>query len=127
MNKEIIIVVIVIIVVVGLDIITNKYTKKTLEILYSELNILKKYLLNESQEKAEKQIKRVKQKWRERYKVLAFYIEHDELEKVETEMVKLEANIEVEEVKDCISEIETIIFILAHIRDKEKIQIESIF
>ena len=127
MYKELIIIVVVITLIVGLDIITNKYTKETLESLYNELNILEKYILIEEKEKCIKQMKKIKQEWEKRYKILAFYIEHDELEKVETEMVKLEADIKVEEYTHCISEVKTTIFILEHIKDKEKLQLESIF
>lgn len=127
MCKELIIIVTVIAIVVGLDIITNRYTKHTLEILSRELDLLREYILEESKNKSEEQMQRIKQKWEERYKVLAFYIEHDELEKVETEMVKLEVDIEVEEFRNCISEVETIIFILEHIQEKEKIHFSSVF
>ena len=127
MYKELIIIVIVIAIIVGLDIITNRYTKQTLEILSSELNILKDYILKEDKENSKEQMQKIKLKWEERYKILAFYIEHDELEKVETEMVKLEADIEVEEFKHCISELETTNFILEHIQEKEEMHLRSIF
>ena len=127
MYKELIIIVIVIAIIVGLDIITNRYTKQTLEILSSELNILKDYILKEDKENSKEQMQKIKLKWEERYKILAFYIEHDELEKVETEMVKLEADIEVEEFKHCISEFETTNFILEHIQEKEEMHLRSIF
>ena len=127
MYKELIIIVIVIAIIVGLDIITNKYTNETLEVLSSELNILKDYILKEDKENSKEQMQKIKLKWEERYKILAFYIEHDELEKVETEMVKLEADIEVEEFKHCISELETTNFILEHIQEKEEMHLRSIF
>ena len=127
MYKELIIIIVVIILIVGLDIITNKYTKETLQILFGDLKILREYILDEDKQKAEEQMKKVKQNWEERYKILAFYIEHDELEKVETEMVKLEADIEVEEFKHCISELETTIFILEHIQEKEEMHFRSVF
>ena len=127
MYKELIIIIVVIILVIELDIITNKYTKETLEILSSDLNILREYILDEEKEKSETQMKKIKQNWEERYKILAFYIEHDELEKVETEMVKLGADIEVEEFKHCVSELETTIFILEHIQEKEEMHFRSIF
>lgn len=127
MYKEFIIIIVVVFLVVGLDIITNKYTKETLEILSRDLNILREYILDEDKEKSEEQMKKIKQNWDERYKILAFYIEHDELEKVETEMVKLQADIEVEEFKHCVSELETTIFILEHIQEKEEMHFRSIF
>lgn len=127
MYKELIIIIVVIILIVGLDVITNKYTKETLQILSGDLKILREYILDEDKIKSEEQMKIIKQNWEERYKILAFYIEHDELEKVETEMVKLQADIEVEEFKHCVSELETIIFILEHIQEKEEMHLRSVF
>jgi len=127
MYKEIIIIIVVISLIVGLDIITNNYTKQALEIIIYELNVLREYILSENKEKAEKQMQIVKEKWEDRYKILAFYIEHDELEKVETELTKLSADINVEEYKHCISELDTTIFILEHIQEKEEFHLRSIF
>ena len=127
MYKEIIIIMVVISLIVGLDIITNNYTKQSLEIITSELNLLREYILREDKQKAEDQMQIVKEKWEDRYKNLAFYIEHDELEKVETELTKLLAYIKVKEYKECITELDTIIFILEHIQEKEEFHLRSIF
>ena len=127
MYKEIIIIVVVIGVIVGLDIITSNYTKTSLEIMADKLNVLREYILEENKEKAEEQMKNIKEKWEERYNILAFYIEHDELEKVETELTGLAAYLSVEEYKDCIAELDTTIFILHHIQEKEKFHFRSIF
>ena len=127
MYKEIIIIMVVISLIVGLDIITNNYTKQSLEIITSELNLLREYILREDKQKAEDQLQIVKEKWEDRYKTLAFYIEHDELEKVETELTGLSADINVEEYKHCIAELDTTIFILEHIQEKEEFHLRSIF
>ena len=127
MYKEIIIILVVIAMVIGVDVISNNYTKSSFDIITSKLNVLKEYILKEDKDKTTLKMQEIKEEWEKRYKLLAFYIEHDELEKVETEMVKMEADIEVEEFKHCISEVETTIFILEHIQEKEKFQLESIF
>ncbi len=127
MYKEIIIALTVIILVIGLDIISNNYLKESVTELSNELNKLRIHILEENKVEAQKQMKIVKQKWSERYKVLAYYIEHDELEKVETELVRLSADIDMEEYKHCINELNTSIFILEHIQQKEKLDIISIF
>lgn len=127
MYKEFIIIIVVIALIVGLDIITNNYTKQSLEIMTNELNVLREYILSEDKQKAEKQMLIVKEKWEDRYKTLAFYIEHDELEKVETELTGLSADINVEEYKHCIAELDTTIFILEHIQEKEEFHLRSIF
>lgn len=127
MYKELIIIITVVTLIIGLDFITNKYTKNTVEIMSNELNFLKEYILEEEKEKAQTQMEIVKQRWEKRYNMLAFYIEHDELEKVETELTGLAADLNVEEYKHCISELDTTIFILEHIQEKEKFNLRSIF
>lgn len=127
MYKEFIIIIVVVALIIGLDIITNNYTKKSVDSIYNELSILKEHILKEDKSKAEGQMKKVKEKWEERYKILAFYIEHDELEKVETELTGLSADLSVEEYKHCIAELETTIFILEHIEEKEEFHFRSIF
>ena len=127
MYKEFIIIIVVISLIIGLDIITNNYTKQSLEIMTNELNILREYILKENKEEAESQMKKVMEKWEERYKTLAFYIEHDELEKVQTELTGLSADINVEEYKHCIAELDITKFILEHIQEKDEFHFRSIF
>ena len=127
MYKEILIIIIVIILVVSLDIISGNYTKASVEKLTNELDLLRIEILEENKETSENKMEEIKKIWKEKYKLLAYYIEHDELEKVETELTRLEANIEVKEYKHCIEEIDVTIFILKHIQQKEKLDIKSIF
>ena len=127
MYKEFIIIIVVMAIIIGLDIVTNNYTKDTVNIISNDLEILKEYVLKEQKEKAEIQMKKINDKWEERYKVLAFYIEHDELEKVKTQLTELSANLSVEEYKLCIAELETTAFILDHIKEKEEFHLRSIF
>lgn len=127
MYKEIIIIITVITLVISFDIISNNYTKSAVEELSKELNILRIYILEENKVQSKERMEIIKDKWAQKYNVLAFYIEHDELEKVETELVRLAADIDVEEYKHCINELNTTIFILEHIQQKEKLDIKSIF
>ena len=65
--------------------------------------------------------------WREKYEKLAFFIEHDELEKVETELTELTAYIKIEEYEEAINPLETSIFILNHIKEKFRLNMKNIF
>lgn len=125
--KKIIIIIIVIGLVVGLDIITNKYTDNSVKELVNKLYDLRQEILKENEENSKKDIEEIKKIWKEKYNVLAYYIEHDELEKVETELTKLNADIEMKEYKQCINELDTTIFILNHINQKEKLDVKSVF
>ena len=127
MYKEIIIVIVVIALIIGLDVITNNYTETSVSILSDELNILRENILQEDKENAQTQMMNIKNIWEKRYNILAYYIEHDELEKVETELTSLAAFLNVEEYGECISELDKTIFVLEHIEEKEKFDVRSIF
>ena len=86
MYKEIIICSIVIIIVVSLNILTENYTKESVALMTGNLENLKQNMILEEQneENINKQIDNIVNNWNEKYKKLAYYIEHDELEKVKT-------------------------------------------
>lgn len=127
MYKEFIIIIVVIAIVVGLDIITNKYTKDTVAVMSNELNILREYIWEEDKEEAEEQMENVKNEWEKKYEILAFYLEHDELEKVKTQLTELAAFLSVAEYDECICDVDTTKFILEHIQEKEEFHFRSIF
>lgn len=129
MYKEIIICSIVIIIVVGLNILTENYTKESVALMTDNLENLKENMISEEQkgEDINKQIDDILNNWNERHKKLAYYIEHDELEKVETELVLLKGNIEVQEYEQGIPNLSNCIFILEHIKEKTALQIKNIF
>ena len=129
MRKEWIICLVVILIVVITDIITQNYTKKAVEDLEIKLEDLKEELEKEEidKEKLEEEMEDVMEEWRKKYDKLAYYIEHDELEKVETELTSLKAHIDIEEYDHGVPELEKSIFTLNHIKDKFKFDIKNIF
>lgn len=128
MTKELIICIIIIILVVGFNIITQSYTTKSVEEINESLENLKEKL-EENINKEELQISMndIMENWKKKFNILAYFIEHDELEKAETELTALKANIEVEEYEQAIPELEKTIFILNHIKDKFKLEIKNVF
>ena len=127
MYKEYIIIILVILLIVCLDVITNKYTTESIKIMSEDLNILKSNLTNKNNRNGENQLRKIKEDWEKRYNILAYYIEHDELEKVGTQLAGLSANLESCEYEQGLEKIDTTIFILKHIEDKEKFTVQSIF
>lgn len=129
MYKEIIICVVVIIIVVGLNILTQNYTKESIALMTDNLESLKQTMVTEEQDEdnINEQIDNILNNWNNRHKILAYYIEHDELEKVETELVLLKGNIEVQEYEQGIPNLSNCIFILEHIKEKTALQIKNIF
>lgn len=69
----------------------------------------------------------VKKDWESRHNKLAYYIEHDELEKVETNLVALKSFIDSNEYAEAVSELDKSVFILKHIEDKYDFNLENVF
>ena len=130
LKKEFIIIILVIIIIIILEVITNNYSNKSIKSISGELNDLREQLLNnaeESKEEIDNKAKDTYYKWKEYFKVLAYYIEHDELEKVNTELTLLKTYTEIEEYNSAIPVIDKCNFILEHIQDKQEFSFQSIF
>lgn len=129
MYKEIIICVVIIVVIITLNIITEKYTKNSVEVISGNLQELKNKMKDENidNEEVKNDVYKLENDWNARYEVLAYFIEHDELEKVNTDLTSIRSNIEEKEYSEAIPEIDKCSFILEHIKDKTSMQIKNIF
>ena len=102
MKKEIIICIVIIIAVVILNIITINYTKESVQSLKIELSKIREDIEQEKDVNlVNEKITNLKNNWEERYEKLAYYIEHDELEKVHLYIVGLDSNVNSDECGCC--------------------------
>ncbi len=127
MYKETIICIFIIILIIGLDIITQNYTKKSTIEITDCLSELKDEIENENLENAKLKIEELDNKWDNRHDKLAYYIEHDELEKVDTAIVQVKSFVENDDIPSAMAELETGKFVLEHIERKYKFNLQNIF
>lgn len=127
MYKELIICLIIIVLVVVLSIITEKNTQTTIYEMDEKLSKLEEKMLNKESENCSKLMEEVLNTWNTKKQILEYYIEHDELEKVETELYELKAKIQTEDYEEGLTDTEKAIFILNHIKEKYKLRIQNIF
>lgn len=127
MYKEVVICIVVIIVIVSLDIFTQKYTRSTTSDITQILSDLKSDMLKEDRDKIDEKVKKLDEKWGEKHDRLAYYIEHDELEKVDTAIVSLKSYVETDDYSSAIAELDEGKFILEHIQKKYAFNLENIF
>lgn len=127
MHKELIICIILVILIIIGDIITQNYTKNTVNYITNELETLKQGLIEKSKEQADDKINKIDEKWNEAHDKLAYYIEHDELEKVETNFTACKSLAKTEEYEQAISELEKTVYVLEHITDKYSFDLVNIF
>ncbi len=129
MLKEIIICIIIVISIVFGNSMTQNYTKESVNKLCSELMLLRETVSQENMEddKIKNDAENVYKEWEKRHEKLAYYIEHDELEKVETELIGIKSDLETEDYEELIIGIDKSVFILEHIEDKYAFNLQNVF
>lgn len=127
MQKELVICVILVILIIIGDIVTQNYTKNTVRYITGELESLKQSLFEKDDDKADKEISKIDNKWKDVHDKLAYYIEHDELEKVENNFTACKSLAKTGEYEQSISELEKTVYVLEHITDKYSFNLVNIF
>jgi len=133
-KKEIIICIIVVIAISIGNIITQQYTKESVATISNDLEELKLDLNNKIKNEKEKtndelsnSVDKITKDWESRHDKLAYYIEHNELEKVEDNLTGLDSLVSTEEYAEAIKELDKCVFILRHIEEKYAFNLENIF
>lgn len=131
MKKEIITCTIIAIFILVLNSITQNYNNESVEDLQQQLEHLKTNILktieNNNDENLINEFNKILENWKNRYEKLTYFIEHDELEKVETEFNYIKANLETKQYEQAVPNVENSIFILEHIKQKFALQLKNIF
>ena len=126
MLKEVIISIIIVITIVSLDFITQNYTKEAVQQTSIMLTDLKEDI-KKNENNLSFKLNKIYENWEKRREKLAYFIEHDELEKVETNLTNIKSFIEEDEKNMAISGIDEAKFILEHIKEKNAFNLENIF
>lgn len=132
MKKELIICILIITLIIITNVVTQNYTKECVALMNQKLDILKKESLNENINDENKKnisdtIKDIEDNWNVFQEKLAYYIEHDELEKVETQIWAMKGFSEIGKYDEVVPELDKCVFILEHIQDKTKLNVKNIF
>ena len=127
MRKEIIIVLLIIVIIFATDIITQNFTKNSISVMNEKLDNIKTYVINNDINNLNLEIQDLNEKWTDINNKMSFYIEHDELEKVNSSLVKFKSYIELEEYSEAVPEIDECKYILDHIKEKQRLKIINLF
>ena len=132
MTKELIISVIIVVVIIAGDTFTTRYTNKSIETTTQSLSEIREEIEKKNEEeidadKLKEQIKNIRNDWNKRHKKLAIYIEHDELEKIETNLAGLNGYLDKEEYGDSMAQLDISVYVLEHIKNKTTLSLINIF
>lgn len=130
MYKELICCVLIIVLIFSLDFIAQGYTDSSISKTKDDIAELKNEISkkeNIDNDEVKQKANSIFDKWDEYHKKLAYFIEHNELEKVETNMTASKSFIELNQYELATVELDKTIFILDHINDKYSFSLENIF
>lgn len=127
--KEIIIIFCIIILIILGALFVDNYLKKTTNILVSNLEDLRYNIENKNnaKEELEKKSEEIKLKWDEINKKWSNIILHEEIDLIETALIRTKSKIEIGLENESIEDIDTAIFLINHIKEKEKTSLKNIF
>ena len=131
MTKELIISIIIVVLIFVGNSVTENYTEESVNETKQSLSALREEIIKNEDEVdvniTKEKIDDIHEQWDSRYEKLAYYIEHDELEKVKTELTGLRGYIEKEEYSEAVPELDKSVYILEHIKDKTALNLKNIF
>ena len=126
MLKEIIISIMIIVIIFSLDFLTRSYTDESIKQRSIMLDSLKEKIKN-GEDSTNKNIEELIDSWWNKRKKLSYFIEHDELEKVDTNLTNLKSYIEVSDYDMAINSIDEAKYILEHIKQKNSFSLANVF
>lgn len=128
MYKELGICIVIVMSIFIMDFVTQDYTRSSSQKISEELEALKNLIEeNGNKEDIQKKVDEAYNGWLEFHDKLAVYIEHNELEKVETNFVACKSFIGQENYEMAVNELDKTIFGVSHIQDKYTFSLINVF
>lgn len=127
MWKEFSIIIIIVFSILLGNWITQKHTKKIVDDIDYELNELKQKLEQKEYDEARKQVDKVESKIDKVHHKISYYIEHQEIEKIETKFQACKSMVKLEKYELAIKELDLTIFSLKRMEDKYSFNLDNIF
>lgn len=127
MLKEAIICIVIVIAIFGLEFYTQNFTQKSVSEITEMFEKIEEKISKKDMEGVDNELEIIGNKWKEKQKKLAYYIEHDELEKVHTAIVTMKSYVQTENFSSAMAELEEGKFVIEHIQEKNSFNLQNIF
>ena len=128
MRETIIILSILIIIFVGAC-ITQKFLNNTADLLVSKLEDLKSGIEEDKIDEKEmiEKTDEIYSEWEEINERWSVIVLHDEIDLIETSLIRMKSKIKTGEIQESMEDLDTSIFLIKHIKEKEKTNLKNIF
>lgn len=129
--KTLIFAISILIIIIILDIIFENYSKNAIEKINSNIDKIGKFFEiegeNYDKEELEKLSEKARDEWRKREDILSCFIEHDEVEKINTKLDVLYTQVKNEVWMDAKSTVSEVKRLVKYLEGKYELSIQNIF
>lgn len=127
--KEFIIIIVILLIIFGGATIVQKYLNNTADLLVSKLEDLKNNIeqKNTTEEEMKRKSQKIYEEWENINEKWSIIVLHDEIDLIETSLIRMKSKIETNKVEESMEDLDTSIFLLKHIKEKEKTSLKNLF
>ena len=127
--RETTIIIIILIIIFGGAIYTQKYLNDTVNVLVGKLEDLKTTIEENkiSEEELEQKSDDIYGEWEKINEKWSVIVLHDEIDLIETSLIRMKSKIKTGDIEGSMEDLDTSIFLVKHIREKEKTRLKNIF
>ena len=123
--KQIIAIIIIISIIIIVDIIVGNNTKMIFIQMNEKLENVDDMIANN--EEASDEIDEIVTEWEEKEKILSYYMEHDELEKIGSKIFLIQKQVSIGCLDDARENISEVQFLFENIAQKQSLNLENFF
>ena len=127
--KEVVIIISILLIVFGSTMLIQDYLNKGTDKLVGKLVEIKKEVegKNIGEEELKKKSEIIYKEWKDINESWSTIVLHEEIDLIETALIRMKSKIQIGNIEDSMEDIDTSIFLLKHIKEKEKTSLKNIF
>lgn len=129
--KNVIIIILILGTILGANTIVQKQLDESSAQLTAKLENLREkvveYKDTEDRGEVKEIYKDIEEEWARVHKVWSIIVIHQELDNIEQALVKSKSSINDGSLEDALEEVETAMFFISHVKEREKVTLENIF
>ena len=127
--KEITIIIVILIIIFCGAIYTQRFLNNTSDLLVSKLEELKDGIEEKkiTEDEMKSKTDEIYGKWEDINEKWSVIVLHDEIDLIETSLIRMKSKIQTSKIEESMEDLDTSIFLLKHIKEKEKTNLKNIF
>ncbi len=125
--KEYFIIVIILVIVFLIDYLTDKNLSDSTSWMRDGMVSVENKMKGNQESEAQNEFHDLAEKWNKEVEKLSLFVEHNELEKVSSDIVLIKSNFDTNDTDELFQNIADLKFMLEHIEEKNQLKLKNIF